>query len=90
MSEIKLNPAQERCAQLALFPDYVLTPGTELCLIPHIQRYTEALADEYEQQILGDLALHDGEFGAGFDAGLRAAISSIQALTREAPDGLER
>jgi hypothetical protein len=84
MSDVKLNDAQERSALLALFPDYVLAPGTELCLVPHLKRYAEALAEEGEEEIMMDLGINDEaahpQYSEGFDDGLRHAAKVLKRL----------
>jgi hypothetical protein len=87
METIQLNDAQERAALLALFPDYVLAPGTELCLVPHLKRYAEALAEEGEEEIMQDLGINEGtahpQYTEGFDDGLRHAAQALRKLFGE-------
>lgn len=84
MSDVKFNDAQERCAQMALFPEYITTLGTELCLLPHLIRFSEAVVEECEQEILMDMGINEvashPQYSEGFDDGLRHAAKAIRRL----------
>jgi hypothetical protein len=73
------NPSDAlvRAFDASEFPDYVTTYGTELCLVPHLIRFSQALALESEQELINELGLHESnahpEYASGFDDGLRHA-----------------
>ena len=79
-----LSDAEQRCAEHAELPDYVLTYGTELCLVPQLKRYIDSFIDECEAEICNDLGSHESNalpaYSEGYDDGLRAAINAIRRL----------
>ena len=69
-----------RAFDAAELPSYVTTYGTELCLVPHLIRLSQELALESEQEIIQDMGMYDGQYGEGFDEGLRHAARALLKL----------
>ena len=73
-----------RCFDVCNFPHYVTTPGTELCLLPHLIEFSRALALESEQEIIQDLGQYQGtshpQYSEGYDDGLRHAARVLLNL----------
>lgn len=80
MNAETISDALARAIDAAGLPAAVITPGTESCLLPQLIELSRALALDSEQEIIQDLGMHSGEYGQGFDDGLRYAAHTLLKL----------
>lgn len=83
-----MNERIKEIAQQAKLPDYVLEYGTELCLIPHLEKFAELIVNECISQARTEMYTDDEissekssvmfKLSLASNVGVESAVKAIQ------------